>query len=418
MQAKARIAYCGMQFLPAFFYPLTTGADSWLAYPRAEALGSANRQLAGLKPSASTEVKRYSDSGAGLATGSKAVPQRILDGVLNDLRVLLAEELLQASGVHGVRADHVRQGGWRNGRNSPLPQKLQNRTTSGARNALDLGVCYLRAALHGYGLSAARDIQDGQRRIGLGPVQEIHEQPRDVVHMHELELLLEVLLAGRQHQRKPFAGSAHAFGALALAQRCPAQRSHHVVLHAGAGEDVRAQDVNAAIAQTLGAIADRLVALALVDGVWQGMRAERSFLFHWPRCFRAISRHAAGKDELPDVAAGAIHDAHRLHYAGRPGHIDLPHAFHVNNTAAQGIEDEGEMDHGGCAGRAQQLNQLPAGRFAAQVHLLVSRQRNRTVGWAHIHAHHAKVGEQRKQPDAQVSRYTRDQYRAFRRHDY
>src|SRR5271157_4057702 len=52
--AAARLGSCG---------PSAFRADSRLVYPRAEALGSANRKLAGLKPSASTEPKRYSDSG-------------------------------------------------------------------------------------------------------------------------------------------------------------------------------------------------------------------------------------------------------------------------------------------------------------------------------------------------------------------
>src|SRR5271166_5438391 len=240
---------------------------------------------------------------------------------------------------------------------------------------------------------AAGDVQDGHRRIGFGPVQEIDEQARHVVHMHELELVLEILLAERQHQRKPFAVGAHACGALALAQRRAAQRSYHVVLHRRASEDVRTQDVSAAVAQTLGAITDDLIALALVNGVRQGMRAQRRFLLDRSRRFRPISRHAAGKDELSDVTASAINDADRFHDASGSGYIDLPHALDVENAAAQRIENEGEMDNGARAGLAQQLNELPARRFAAQVHLLESRYWKGTFGWAHVNAHHAKVSQ-------------------------
>ena len=222
--------------------------------------------------------------------------------------------------------------------------------------------------------------------------------------MHELKLLLQILLAVRQHQRKPFAFSAHAGRALALAQRRSAQRSHHVVLHGRAGKDVRTKNVGAAIAQTLGAIADHVIALALVDCVRKSVRAQRSFLVHRARRFRPVSRHAAGEDELIDVAAGAIDHADRFHDASRSGDIDLPHALQVKNAAAQGIEDEGEMDDRGCASLAQQLNQRPASGFAAEVHLLEARQGKRTFGWAHVNAHHAKAGEQRKQPGPQISR--------------
>ena len=45
-------------------------------YPRAEALRSANRELAGLKPSASTGPKRYVDSGTGLEIFPKGAARR------------------------------------------------------------------------------------------------------------------------------------------------------------------------------------------------------------------------------------------------------------------------------------------------------------------------------------------------------
>src|SRR5208282_6511121 len=325
-----------------------------------------------------------------LTTACEAVSQRILDRVLNDVRILRAEELLQARGVHRVRTDHVRQSSRRNGRNSAVPQEAQNRATGSARNALDLGVGNLGAALNGNRLAAASDIQDSHRRIGFGPVQKEDQQSRDVIHMHELELLLQILLATRQHQRKPFALSAHAGRAFALAKRCAAQRSHHVVLHAGAGKDVRANDVSTPIAQTFGAIADHLIALALVDGIRQSMRPQRSVFLYRPRSFGSISRDAAGEDELIDVSAGAIDDARRLHDASGSRHVDLPHALDVKHAAAQRIEDEGEMDDRGCAGPAQQLNQRPTRGFAPQVNLLEARQRKGNFGWAHIHAHHVK----------------------------
>ena len=69
------------------------------------------------------------------------------------------------------------------------------------------------------------------------------------------------------------------------------------------------------------------------------------------------------------ATAGAIDHAHRFHQPRRTGHIDLPHAFLVENAGALGIEHERQMENGLSAGLAQQLDELPATGLAAQVHL-------------------------------------------------
>ena len=122
------------------------------------------------------------------------------------------------------------------------------------------------------------------------------------------------------------------------------------------------------------------------------MSLQRRLLAYRARGFRPVGRDAAGKDELLDLAAGPIHDADGFHHPGRSGDIDLPHALDVENPAALRIEDEGEMDDGTGAGVAQQLGELRATGLAAQVQGWNSSWPE-VDRWAHIHAHHVKIGE-------------------------
>ncbi len=87
-------------------------------------------------------------------------------------------------------------------------------------------------------------------------------------------------------------------------------------------------------------------------------RKWRVFL-HRAAGLRTISRNAAGKDELPDVAAGAVDDADRFHHARGAGNVDLPHALEIEHAGLLRVENEGEMDDGLRAGCAQQLDQWP-----------------------------------------------------------
>ena len=154
-----------------------------------------------------------------------------------------------------------------------------------------------------------------------------------------------------------------------------------------------------------------------MNGVRQSVCAQRRVFSYRARGFRTVGGNATGKDELPDGTAGAIDDAHRFHQARRAGHVDLPHVFYVENAGGLGIEDESQVDDGLRTGLAQQIDQLPAASLTAQVHLFKPEER-RTFGWAPVYAHHAKVGQQRKQSGSQVPRYSRDQHRPFRWHDY
>ncbi|MGA3054103.1 MAG: hypothetical protein ABSD63_07835 [Candidatus Korobacteraceae bacterium] len=100
---------------------------------------------------------------------------------------------------------------------------------------------------------------------------------------------------------------------------------------------MRTHNVSVTVAEALGPIADHLVALTFVNGIGQRVGAQRSFLFHRPDGLRAVYGDAAGKNELPDLAAGAIDDAYRFHDPGRSGDIDLPHPFQIENARALGI---------------------------------------------------------------------------------
>src|SRR5208282_6882741 len=129
------------------------------------------------------------------------------------------------------------------------------------------------------------------------------------------------------------------------------------------------------IAQAFCAIADDLIALALMDGVGQSVRPQRSVFLYGAGGLGAIGRHTAGKDELPDLAARAVHDADGFHDPRRPGDVDLPHTFPVENSRLLRVEDEGEMNYRLRLRDAQDFNELTAGCLTAQVCLLKARQR-------------------------------------------
>src|ERR1039458_5454328 len=136
----------------------------------------------------------------------------------------------------------------------------------------------------------------------------MHQQPSHVVHVYKLEALLQIFRAARQQPGQPLARGPHAGGTFAAAKWNSAQRSHHIILHARASENVRTHNVSVTVAKALGSIANHLVALALVNGVGQCVGTERSFFFYRPCGLRAVYGDTAGKNELPDLSAGAIED--------------------------------------------------------------------------------------------------------------
>ena len=170
---------------------------------------------------------------------------------------------------------------------------------------------------------------------------------------------------------------------LLLPKWSSAQCANHVVLHAGARENVRTHHVDVAVAKALGTIANYLVALPFVDGVGQRVRAQRSFLLDRSCCLWTIYRDTAGENKLPDLAPGTVDHAYGFHNARRTSDIDLPHAFRIENSGAQGVQNECKMNYGLCPGLPKQLDKLPARGFTAQVGLLESCQSG-TVGRARV----------------------------------
>src|SRR5215831_18393575 len=68
-----------------------------------------------------SELQVFTEAGNKSLGSDEAIPQRVLERVTHDLRVIRTQELLQASRIHGVRPDHVRQGLRWNRRDLPLP---------------------------------------------------------------------------------------------------------------------------------------------------------------------------------------------------------------------------------------------------------------------------------------------------------
>ena len=155
---------------------------------------------------------------------------------------------------------------------------------------------------------------------------------------------------------------------------------------------MRTNNVGPAVAETLGAIADDLVAFALVNRIGQSVSAKWSVFLYGACSLRTVRRYTAGKDKAANIAAGAVDDADRFHHARCAGNVDLPHALHIENAGALRVKNKCEMNDGLGPGVAQQFDELAAAGLATQIHFL-ELQRRGSFGWAHIDAHHTKLRE-------------------------
>src|SRR5664279_390098 len=191
-------------------------------------------------------------------------------------------------------------------------------------------------------------------------MQKIHQQACHVVHMYELKAPFIKFLAARKYARQTLSCRSHACRPWAVAQWSTPQRTHHVILHGGAREDVWPEDVGAAITHALGAIAHHLVTLTHVDRVRKRVCPKREVFHYRPRGLRAVGGDAAGKDELADMSTRAIDDTDGFHDPRCAGYVDLPHALNIENSGALRFDHEREMYDGTGAGVPKQLREFAA----------------------------------------------------------
>src|SRR5579864_4693648 len=105
------------------------------------------------------------------------------------------------------------------------------------------------AAGESEGFAAAGDIQDGEAAsLGLA-LQDPGDEAGHVVDMDELDLVIEIVLAIGQHAGKTLAFLAHALGSLPFAVGRAPGRADQIILNAGSGKDVGAENVGAAAAE-------------------------------------------------------------------------------------------------------------------------------------------------------------------------
>src|SRR5262249_32270621 len=154
--------------------------------------------------------------------------------------------------------------------------------------------CHLDASREGERLTPPGNIEHRQTLHFWFALQNMPNQPRHVVHMDELNLMIEVLLSTWQHDRQPLARRAHSGGALALSIRRSAECIHKVIVDTRSGKNMRAQDINAASSQRRATLLHHLVGFLLLNRVGQRMRAEYALFGRWPSQVWSIDRDAAG----------------------------------------------------------------------------------------------------------------------------
>src|SRR5215470_8804191 len=143
-------------------------------------------------------------------------------------------------------------------------------------------MCHSDTCREGEWFSPARDIQN-------------RKQAGHVIHVDELDLVIEIFLAVRQQAWQALAFPAHLGGAFSFATRNSAKSSEQVVLHARTGENVRPENVRAAAAQRGSTLLNYVIGLTLVNRVGKGMGFENEFLCDRAWQVRAIGRDAAGE---------------------------------------------------------------------------------------------------------------------------
>src|SRR5438552_3171515 len=194
----------------------------------------------------------------------EAVGKSVHNRVPHHILILRPQKLPQPVGIHDVFPCHVRHSLGRNRRDFPLPAELQDLLhgpSSRHPNQLRLG--HLYAPVKGQGLTATRNVQHGQTLSLRFPPQDVHNQPRHVVDMHELNLVDQVLPPPRQDNRKPFSRLSHLPRPFALAVWRAMETSHQVIFYACAGKNVWPQDVHAAAPQSRSSLLHHLVRLLL-----------------------------------------------------------------------------------------------------------------------------------------------------------
>jgi hypothetical protein len=131
---------------------------------------------------------------------------------------------------------------------------------------------------------------------------------------------------------------------------------------------MRTQHVHTATSQSRGALLHDFVSFHFVDCIGQRVRAQGKVFAHRFRQVWSVGGNTAGKNKSSYDGFITISFGDSLHYSGRTGHIDLPHAVEIEHTGTDGIQHKSQVDYGDRAGFPQQKKQLAAGFFETKIH--------------------------------------------------
>src|SRR5271165_4844400 len=186
--------------------------------------------------------------------------------------------------------------------------------------------------------------------------------------MNELQAVFKILVSIRQQAREPLALLTHLSRPLGSTVGSTAKRPDHIILHAGAGKNMRTQHVDAAASQRRRALPYYSISLHFMNRVRQTVRAQGKVLAHRFRQVRTVHRNTAGDNELSYDGVVTIGFADGLHDSGSTGYVNLPHTVEIKHAGADWIKHKGQVNQGDRAGFPQQEEQLTAGCLQTKVH--------------------------------------------------
>src|SRR5262249_374053 len=157
----------------------------------------------------------------------------------------------------------------------------------------------VNALFVGERLPTSGNVQN-RKPLGLGflLLENVSDQVRDIVNVDELNLVLQVLAAIRQHGRQSGTALAHPFCSCAAPTSNSPECLNEVVAQASAGENVRAKKITTATTQPGRALLHDAISFHLVHAVNIGVRSKRSFLVCGRGEIRAVGGNTAYENEL------------------------------------------------------------------------------------------------------------------------
>ena len=109
---------------------------------------------------------------------------------------MLAQKDAQPSGIHGAGAQQIGKRFRRNIRNAKVPEhaeRLPANRSSG--HALHFNLGNVNASAQFQRIPAAGNVQDGQLWVRRRALQYVRDQPRNIINVYKLKLVLQIIAA-------------------------------------------------------------------------------------------------------------------------------------------------------------------------------------------------------------------------------